>query len=108
MTESNLKRHPMGQYEFLFLAMLAVIIVRPLLEDGFFGLLILNVLISAILISSAYAVSGQRKTLRVSLVLLVPALITSWSTIFVSELWPMAISRVLLLAFVPALSTWAL
>ena len=100
MVENNLKRHPMGQYEFLLFAMLTVIIVRPLLTDGFFGLLILNLLISATLISSAYAVSGQRKTLRMSLLLLVPALITSWSTIFLSELWPMVISRVLVLAFV--------
>jgi hypothetical protein len=100
MVENNLKRHPLGQYEFLFLAMLAVIIVNPLLADGIFGLLILNVLTSAILISSAYAVSGQRKTLRVSLFLLVPALFTSWSTVLVGELWPMAVSRVLMLAFV--------
>ncbi len=100
MVENNLKRHPMGQYEFLLFAMLTVVIVRPVLEDGIFGLLTLNVMTSAILISSAYAVSGQRKTLRVSLFLLVPALITSWSTIFLSELWPMVISRVLVLTFV--------
>ena len=99
MVQSSLKRHPLGRYEFLFLAMLAVIIVNPLLADGIFGLLILNVLTSAILISSAYAVSGQRKTLRVSLFLLVPALFTSWSTVLVGELWPMAASRVLMLAF---------
>ncbi len=100
MVENNLKRHLMGQYEFLLFAMLTVVIVRPVLEDGIFGLLTLNVMTSAILISSAYAVSGQRKTLRVSLFLLVPALITSWSTIFLSELWPMVISRVLVLTFV--------
>ncbi len=100
MVENNLKRHPMGQYEFLLFAMLTVVIVRPVLEDGIFGLLILNVMTSAILISSAYAVSGQRKTLRVSLFLLVPALIASWSTIFLSELWPMVISRVLVLTLV--------
>jgi len=100
MVESRQKRPRMGQYEFLFFAILAVIIFRPLLRDGFFGLMILNILTSAILISSAYAVSGHPKTLRVSLVLLVPAFIASWSTAFVSELWPMAVSRILILAFV--------
>ena len=100
MEQSRQKRHRMGQYEFLFFAILAVIIFRPMLENGFVGLLILNGLTSAILISSAYAVSGNPKTLRLSLMLLVPAFIASWSTVFVSALWPMAISRVLMFAFV--------
>ena len=100
MVESRLKRHRMGQYEFLFFAMLAAIIVRPLLDNGVLGLLILNVLISAVLISSAYAVSGHGRTLKVSLFLLVPAFLSSWSTVFMSDLWPMAVSRVLMLAFV--------
>ncbi len=100
MVKNKLKRRPMGQYEFLFFAILAVIIFRPLLENGFLGLLILNGLTSAILISSAYAVSGNRKTLRLSLILMVPAFIAAWSTAFVSALWPMAISRVLTFAFV--------
>ena len=100
MVENKLKRHPMGQYEFLFFAILAVIIFRPLLENGFVGLLILNGLTSAILISSAYAVSDNPKTLRLSLMLMVPAFIASWSTAFVGALWPMAISRVLTFAFV--------
>ena len=100
MVESRLKRSRMGQYEFLFFAMLAAIIVRPLLDNGVLGLLILNVLISAVLISSAYAVSGHGRTLKVSLFLLAPAFLSSWSTVFMSDLWPMAVSRVLMLAFV--------
>ena len=100
MVQSRLKRSRMGQYEFLFFAMLAVIIVRPVLEDGFIGLLILNGLTSAILISSAYAVSGQRKTLRLSLFLLVPAFIATWSVMFVGTLWPMVVSRALTFTFV--------
>jgi hypothetical protein len=89
----------LGQYEFLFLALLGVIVLLPLLDGGFFGILILNVGTTAILISSAYAVSGKKKTLRLSLVLLVPAFIASWSNAFIGELWPMLIARVLTFVF---------
>ncbi|UCG85861.1 MAG: two pore domain potassium channel family protein [Gemmatimonadota bacterium] len=99
MAESTFRPRRIGQYEFLLLALLTAVLVRPILQDGLFGRLILNVLTSAILIASAYAVSGQRKTLVVSLVLLVPGLISSWSTTLIDALWPMAASALLIFTF---------
>ena len=92
-------RRRIGQYEFLLLALVTALLVRPILKDGFLGLLILHVLTSIVLIASAYAVSGKRKTLVVSLILLAPGLLSSWSTVFSRALWPMAISAAFVLAF---------
>jgi voltage-gated potassium channel len=99
MVESIIRRRRIGQYEFLLLALLTAILIRPMLRNGFFGLLILSILTSAILMASAYAVSGQRKTLVVSLVLLVPGLISSWLTLFIGSLWPLAVSAILVFTF---------
>ncbi|KPJ92324.1 MAG: hypothetical protein AMS18_07675 [Gemmatimonas sp. SG8_17] len=99
MAESTLRHHRIGQYEFLLLALLTAVLIRPILQNGVFGALILNILTSTILITSAYAVSGERRALLVSLALLVPGLISSWSTVVISALWPMAVSAVLVFTF---------
>jgi voltage-gated potassium channel len=99
MVQSIVRRRRVGQYEFLLLALLSAILIRPVLRNGLFGLVILSILTSAILMASAYAVSGQRRTLVVSLVLLVPGLISSWLSLFIGSLGPIAVSAILVFTF---------
>jgi hypothetical protein len=100
MLRSGSGRRLLGQYEFLFLALVGAIVVRPLLKDGFVGVLLLNVLTTAILVGSAHAVSGKKRTLKLGLLLMVPAFLSSWSTAFIGRLWPMVVANILTFTFV--------
>ena len=64
---------------WLFLSLLFFLLSYPLVADRPAGSLVLDVLFSAMLVISAYAVSAQRKILIVALVLALPTLGFWWS-----------------------------
>jgi uncharacterized membrane protein (UPF0136 family) len=63
----------------LFFALLFFLMSYPLIADRTLGTLLLDIVFSAILINSAYAVSHNRKILIVALILALPTLGLWWS-----------------------------
>jgi len=72
-----------GRYLFLLISILLLFVLRPLLE-GFMGFsLLMNIFVSAILMSGIYAASQKRHIFYISLVIASPAFIVSWADYFV-------------------------
>ncbi|MGD8503740.1 MAG: ion channel [Syntrophobacterales bacterium] len=75
-------RFRIGRFLFLLIFIVLMFILRPFLES-FIGIkLLMDIFFSFILISGAYAVSHKRATFIVGLILVIPALATTWSNLF--------------------------
>jgi hypothetical protein len=85
MSHSNKKKalgERFGNYTIhasLFFILLFFLLSYPLISDHSAGSLLLDVVFSAILIASAYAVSHQRKVLIAAVILALPASVFWWS-----------------------------
>ena len=64
----------------LLAALLALMLVTPFLPEGSFRLPLINILFSALLIASVYAVSQHPRVLVVGLLLGAPTLVLDWIT----------------------------
>ena len=82
---SNLKS---GTYKFRYLtiAMILWFVLFPFVEGGKFGLVILNILTSSIVLFGIFAVSFRKRTVIISLLLGLPWFILSWIDILISQL----------------------
>jgi hypothetical protein len=73
-----------GRYLFLLISILLLFSLRPLLEGHMGDSLLMNIFVSAILMSGIYAASQKKHVFYVSLIIASPALIISWAGYFVS------------------------
>lgn len=87
----------------LLIALAALLIAAPFVEEFEGGNLILSLLFSLVLFAAVFAVADRKRTLAISLVLAVPAITARW----ISHFWPdvvhpavFLVCALLLLAFV--------
>jgi voltage-gated potassium channel len=73
-----------GRYLFLLISILLLFSMRPLLEGHMRDSLLINLLVSAILVSGVYAASPKRRVFFISLAIASSALIISWAGYIVS------------------------
>ena len=74
-----------GRFIFLFISIVLYFILKPFLE-GLVGIkIIVDIFITFLLVSGAYAVSRTRTTLIVAWGLAIPTILTSWLILFVQE-----------------------
>lgn len=80
-----------GRFIFLLLFMVLLFVLRPFLE-GYVGIkLFMDIFFSLILISGAYALSHKRVTFVVGLILIIPALVATWSDVFMDTPFPVLV-----------------
>ena len=70
-----------AKYKFIYLlaALLFFLLIHPLFEHLVFARILLHILDSAVLVTAIYAVCQNRKVLIFGILLLLPAMIGSWS-----------------------------
>jgi len=70
-----------AKYKFIYLlvALLLFLLIHPLFEHLVFARILLQILDSAVLVTAIYAVCQNRKLLILGILLLLPAIIGSWS-----------------------------
>jgi hypothetical protein len=77
-----LLRIHIGRFLFLLLTLVSLFAIRPFLE-GYVGInFLMDLFVSAVLISGVYAVSEKRSTFITGLIIGLPALMTQWATYF--------------------------
>lgn len=87
----------------LLIALAALLVCAPFLEEFEGGHLVLSFLFSLVLLAAVFAVSDRKRTLAIALVLAVPAITARWINHFRPDLIPSSVFLVcalLLLAYV--------
>jgi voltage-gated potassium channel Kch len=89
------------KFRFLTIAIILWFVLFPFLEGRDFGLVILNVLTSSIVLFGIYAVSQTKRTVSIGLALGLPWFVISWIDILISPLPQIVIlfSSLLLILF---------
>lgn len=73
------------RFFILFIALLALILVTPLVQ-GFVGIqMVWNIFLTGILLSGVHAVSGKRRNVYIASLLALPMLVSVWSEYFVKN-----------------------
>jgi hypothetical protein len=70
----------LGRFLFLFICILFLMALRPFLSHVDQRNMILELFFSAVLISGIYAVSENRRTFFISLIIGIPAILAQWTT----------------------------
>ena len=77
-----LLRIHVGRFLFLLLTFISLFAIRPFLE-GYVGInFLMDIFVSAVLISGMYAVSEKRSTSIIGLIIGLPTLMSHWVTYF--------------------------
>lgn len=76
---------PSGRYLILTFWIIIIIAIFPYFVNGNLGLFIFSLLLSFVLISAVFTITGRSKYAILALVLIVPALITAWASFFVDS-----------------------
>ena len=72
----RLIRH-FGNYSFLLIVLVLMLLLHPVLDTG--GWEFVSIGFTLILLAGLYAVRGERRTLVIGLVLMIPALLAGWA-----------------------------
>ena len=76
-----------GRFIYLLIFLLLLIAIQPIDEAigklGFF----LDLIVSAILVSSIYVISGKRSHIIIGVLLAAPLLLSLWSAYFIKHTW---------------------
>jgi hypothetical protein len=80
-----------GNYSFLLIVLVLMLVLHPLLDR--WGQEFVTVAFTLVFLAGLYAVRGERRTLIIGLVLVVPALLTGWAGHAVDSRALFAISR---------------
>ena len=76
-----------GRFFYLLIFLLMLIAIQPLDEAiGKFGI-VLDLIVSAILLSAIYVISGKRNHIVIGLLLAAPLLVSLWSAYFFTNAW---------------------
>jgi hypothetical protein len=76
-----------GRFIYLLIFLLMLIAIQPIDEAiGRFGLL-LDLIVSVILVSAIYAISGKRNHIVIGVLLAAPLLLSLWSAYFIKHAW---------------------
>lgn len=82
-----------GNFSFLLIVLVLMLVLHPLLGGG--GREFVTIAFTFVFLAGLYAVRGERRTLVVGLVLVIPALVTGWASYAVESRALFAVSRAL-------------
>lgn len=74
-----------GNFFYLLFSLLLLLLLAPLFEGSYLGLIMLDIAYSAVLLSAAYAVSEKKPLFTLALVLVVVILAARWSSDFLNN-----------------------
>lgn len=80
-----------GNYSFLLILLVLMLVLHPLLDFG--GREFVTVAFTLVFLAGLYAVRGERRTLVIGLILVVPALLIGWTSYAVESRLLFAVSR---------------
>ncbi len=87
-----------GRFTFLFISMLAYILLRPFLES-FLGLhFLITLFVTFVMLSGVYAVSGNKRGFIAGMIIFLPAIGMQWVRYFIVSTWFHAFAKALGLA----------
>ena len=76
-----------GRFVYLLIFLLMLIAIQPIDEAlGRFGIF-LDLIVSVILVSAIYAISGKRNHIVIGVLLAAPLLLSLWSAYFIKHAW---------------------
>jgi len=76
---------PSGRYIILTFWIIIIIAIFPYFVNGNLGLFVLSLLLSFVLISAVFTITGRSKYSILALILIVPALIAAWTSFFIDS-----------------------
>lgn len=76
---------PQGNFFYLLASLLLIFLLYPFARESVLGVRLLDIILSAILLSGIYAVSHRKQLFIIALVLALPTLAIHWSKYFVSD-----------------------
>lgn len=85
MLEKRPLKLSQSKFFLLLLSLLSLILAYPFFANSFTGLVILDIIFSAILLIAIYAISGRKTILIISLILVSPVLAGRWLTYFIDS-----------------------
>jgi len=77
-------RKYIGRFLFLLICLVSLFVLRPFLEGYVRVKLLMDIFITFLMISGAYAVSQKRTTFVIALILAIPAVLIQWSSYMLS------------------------
>lgn len=75
---------PQGNYFYLLASLLLIFLLYPFAQGSILGVRLLDIILSAILLSGVYAVSHRKQFLIIALLLALPTLAIHWSRYFLT------------------------
>ncbi len=99
MVRGILRSITQGNFFYLLFSLFLLLLVAPLFEGAFVGLMILDIAYSAVLLSAVYAVSEKKRLFTLTVVFVVPIIIARWSNYFLNNDSLALASKSLTLAF---------
>jgi len=88
-----------GRFGYLLLSILLLFTLNPILSGGPIRITVMQVLFTAIMLASVYAVRGEKRLFLIGIALVLPAVIVNWLTIGVEIPWLLVAARLLLALF---------
>ena len=88
-----------GRFGYLLLSILLLFALNPILSGGPLRITVMQVLFTAIMLASVYAVRGERRLFLIGIALVLPAIIANWLTVGVEIPWLLVAARLLLALF---------
>lgn len=85
MARSVLIKIARGNFFYLLFSLLLLLLVAPLFEGAFVGLMIVDIAYSAVLLAAVYAVSGKKRLFTLALVVVFAILAARWSSHFLNN-----------------------
>jgi voltage-gated potassium channel Kch len=98
---------PSGKYAILSFWIIIIMVVFPYFVNGDFGLFLFSLLVSFVLITGVFSITGRSKYAIVALVLIIPALILAWTSFIIDSKDVLIVSKLLSL-IVLALVTFSI
>ncbi len=85
MARSVLVHIARGNFFYLLFSLLLLLLLAPLFQETFIGLIMVDIAYSAVLLSAVYAVSEKRKLFTLALVLALPIIAARWLNHFLEN-----------------------
>ena len=85
MVRRILRSITQGNFFYLLVSLLLLLLLAPLFEGTFLGLIVVDIAYAAVLLSAVYAVSEKKHLSTLALVLVVPIIVGRWSNYFLNN-----------------------
>ncbi len=85
MARSVLVQIARGNFFYLLFSLLLLLLLAPLFEETFIGLIMVDIAYSAVLLSAVYAVCETKRLFTLAVVLVLPVIVGRWANYFLKN-----------------------